>query len=198
MRKEKMDLIKKYYEEYKTINRVKEESGTFLKSETYFITLNNGLIIKREKLLKGNKDGSASIIIPITKEKEILMVIEPRVFTKDTVAINFPAGYIEKDELPIESAKRELLEETGYVSDDWIKIDSYYQDEGCSEAYNYIFLALNCIKKMNQNLDNDEITYPILLNYEEVFELEDMGYITGANSKLALHKTKKLIERSLK
>ncbi|MDD4831367.1 MAG: NUDIX hydrolase [Bacilli bacterium] len=193
-----MDLIKKYYEEYKTINRVKEESGTFLKSETYYITLNNGLIIKREKLLKGNKDGSASIIIPITKEKEILMVIEPRVFTKDTVAINFPAGYIKKDELPIESAKRELLEETGYVSDDWIKIDSYYQDEGCSEAYNYIFLALNCIKKMNQNLDNDEITYPILLNYEEVFELEDMGYIMGANSKLALHKTKKLIERSLK
>ncbi len=198
MRKEKMDLIKKHYEDYKSINRSIQSNNTFLQSESYLITLKNGLIINREKLIKGNNDGSASIIVPLTIEKEILMVIEPRVFTKETVAINFPAGYIEKDEVPIESAKRELIEETGYVSNDWIEIDSYYQDEGCSSAYNHIFLARDCVKRENQNLDNDEITFPILLNLEEVFELEETGYITGANSKLALHKTKELIERSLR
>lgn len=46
---------------------------------------------------------SFTLIMPITSDNEILTVIEPRVFTKRTVAVSFPAGYIEKGEDPYEA-----------------------------------------------------------------------------------------------
>lgn len=194
MRKEKLEELKYYIEELKTIKLV-NTSGTFLKSEAYDCILNNGIIIKREKLIKGNNDGSAVIVVPVTQNNEILTVIEPRVFTKETVGIGLPAGYIEKNEYPQYSALRELREETGYISERIIEIDSFYQDEGCSSAYNHIFLALNCIKKYPQQLDKDELIRYMLFSYEELEELEQLGYIKGVNTKLAIAKTKKFLRR---
>ena len=76
MRKQKLEELKQYIEELKTI-KFNRTSGTFLKSEGYNCTLNNGVIIKREKLIKGSNDGSAVIIMPVTNNNEILTVIEP-------------------------------------------------------------------------------------------------------------------------
>ena len=194
MRKEKLEELKHYIEELKTIKLV-NTSGNFLKSVAYDCILNNGVIIKRERLIKGNNDGSAVIVVPVTQNNEILTVIEPRVFTKETVGIGLPAGYIEKNEYPQDSALRELREETGYISERIIEIDSFYQDEGCSSAYNHIFLALNCIKKYPQQLDKDELIRYMLFSYEELEELEQLGYIKGVNTKLAIAKTKKFLRR---
>lgn len=46
---------------------------------------------------------SFTLIMPITSDNEILTVIEPRVFTERTVAVSFPARYIEKGEDPYEA-----------------------------------------------------------------------------------------------
>lgn len=198
MRKEKLEQLKQIVEELKTIevkDSVIEQKDKFLQSKAYNFKLNNGLIIPRERLTKGGKDGSAAIIMPVLSNNEILIIIEPRVFTSMTVGVGFPAGYIEQNESAKEGALRELREETGFVPKEMIEIDSFYQDEGISSALNHIFVALNCEKQFDQELDKDEIVKYMTFNYEELLELEDMGYIKGCNTKLALAKSKKYVRR---
>ena len=193
MRKEKLEQLKEIVEELKTIQIIErevEQKNKFLQSKAYYFKLNNGIIIPRERLIKGGKDGSAAIIMPVLPDNEILTIIEPRVFTDLTVGIGFPAGYIENGEEAKIGALRELREETGFVPNGMIELDSFYQDEGVSSALNHIFLALDCEKKFDQELDKDEIVKYMMFNYEELLELEKMGYIKGCNTKLALEKSK--------
>ena len=194
--KDKLEELKKYIEEIKLLEMIKQNiDSNFLHSEVYTCHLNNGRIITREKLIKGGKDGSAAIIVPVTTDNQILTVIEPRVFTKEGVQVSFPAGYIEEGELPVEAARRELEEETGYVSDELIEVDSFYQDEGCSSALNHIFIANGVRKEKEQQLDQDEIIKYMLFTYDEILELERLGYIKGANTKLAITRIKDKIRR---
>ena len=193
IRKEKLEELKYIVEQLKTIEiseRIVEQKNKFLQSKSYNFKLNNGIIIPRERLIKGGKDGSAAIIMPILKNNKVLTIIEPRVFTDMTVGIGFPAGYIENGENAEIGALRELREETGFVPKDMIELDSFYQDEGVSSALNHIFLALDCEKKFDQDLDKDEIIKYMTFNYEELFELEKIGYIKGCNTKLAIEKSK--------
>lgn len=193
IRNEKLEELKEIVNELKTIKVIERQirqEKKFLQSKVYSFKLNNGVMIPREKLIKGGKDGSAAIVMPVLENNEVLTIIEPRVFTELTVGVGFPAGYIEKDEIPLVGALRELKEETGYVPKEMIEIDSFYQDEGVSSALNHIFLALDCEKKFEQELDKDEIVKYMTFTYEELLELEKLGYIKGCNSKLALVKSK--------
>ena len=193
IRKEKIEELKYLVEQLKTIEvseRKVEQKNKFLQSKSYNFKLNNGIIIPRERLIKGGNDGSAAIIMPVLPNNEVLTIIEPRVFTELTVGVGFPAGYIEKGEKATIGALRELREETGFVPKEIIEMDSFYQDEGISSALNHIFLALDCEKKFNQELDDNEIVEYMTFNYDELFEFEKMGYIKGCNTKLALEKCK--------
>lgn len=208
MRKEKLEELRNYIEELQIITkeRKKEEfiyQGTepiqrkgFINVESYNCKLQNGIIIPREKIVKGGKDGNAAIILPITNEGNTLLVIQPRVFTKETVCVELPAGYIEENEDPITAGKRELVEETGYVPDQIQLLASFYQDQGCSAAYNYSMLALGCQKIKNQNLDQDEIIRYFECSFEEALELVNRGYITDLQSQFTLEKAKKIVKKN--
>jgi len=72
----------------------------------------NGKTFKKEIV-----EHNASVgIIPIINEEEIILVKQYRHAVKDYL-IEIPAGKIENKESPIEAAKRELEEETGFTAD---------------------------------------------------------------------------------
>jgi len=195
MRKEKLDELNSYMEEFKTLREERLEETRFITVERKLYTLNSGKSIIRENILKNRKDGSAAIILPLTKEYGTILVVEPRVLTKSGVGISLPAGYIEDGEEPVDAALRELKEETGYVPNRIEEICSYYQDEGCSKALNHSFIAYDVEKKYDQNLDKDEFIKYFECTYEEALELMDMGYINSANSMLTLEKSKQYVKR---
>ena len=60
-------------------------------------------------------------VIAITKEGKFLMERQYR-HAQHLTAIEIPAGCVEKGEDPMEAAKRELYEETGYGGGEWSKL----------------------------------------------------------------------------
>mgnify|MGYP001623068138 FL=1 len=202
MRKEKLEELNDYIKELQTITKERKKEdfiyqGTepvqrrgFINVESYNCKLQNGIIISREKIVKGASNGNAVIIFPVTKEGNTLLVVQPRVFTKETVCVELPAGYLEKDEDPLTAGKRELEEETGYVPEEMRLLASFYQDQGCSAAYNHSMLALGCKKIKEQNLDKDEIIRYFECSFDEAVELVERGYITDIQSQFTMEKAK--------
>lgn len=196
MRREKLKELKSYINELNLKkNQLLDKSGKFLTVERYLCELNNGQVISREKIMKNGSDGNACIILPITASGNVLLVVQPRVFTANGVCVELPAGYVEDGEDYEKAGTRELFEETGYVPEKMMCIASFYQDQGCSAAYNKSFLAEGCHKISSQHLDKDEIIRCFECSYDEALELIDMGFISDVNSQLTFEKSKRYVRR---
>ena len=204
MRKEKLEELNSYIEELKTIKRTlvdseyiyDENNNTikrkgFLNVEKYMVELANGMVVPREKIVKGGKDKSAAIVMPVTKDNNTVLVVQSRSSTKESVCVEFPAGYIEEGESPEYGAEREVVEETGYVPKEMIYLDKFYQDQSCGVcASNYSYLALDCEKVQEQNLDDNEAIRYFECSVDEVVELMERGYITDIQTKYTFNLAK--------
>lgn len=194
MRDEKLKEIDKYIEKFKTIKKSEPfESEGFISVKNYEIELNNGKTIHREQIYKNGRIGNSVTILPITKEKKIILVIEPRVFTKRTVGVEAPAGYVEDFERPIEAAERELIEETGLKSKEIIQLREYYCDMGSFAGITSSFIAKDCEKVSEQNLDEDEFIAIVECTIDEAKELIDMEYIKDINTIYLIENLEKFI-----
>lgn len=195
MRKEKWEELESLIYLYKTIEKtnVNITSGKFIKIGSSNYTLGNGKVITREEIIKNNGMSSASIILPITDNNEVILTVQPRVVTKLGVGIELPAGYIDANETGYDAALRELKEETGYIPDKLVKVAEYYQDQGCSRSLNECFLATGCEKLSSKNLDGDEYISEFMCTFEEMLELVEKNYINDAGSIITIERSKKLI-----
>lgn len=164
---------------------ISQEEKGYLGKKVYKVTLNDGSTRICEQITKNKENGHAVVIIPITTDGKFIMVIESRPNVEEGITISFPAGMIDKGEERKEAAKRELLEETGYISDDLTLLEWHYQDAGCSSAMITTYLATNCRKISDPHLDLEEHLTPMNLSLDEVSELMENNQINSANSKIA-------------
>lgn len=196
MRKEKLEELNEYVELLKTKRKkLMEMTGDFIKVNKYLVELNNGEVINREKILKGNNDGNASIVLPVTVDGNVILVVQPRVFTRSGVGIELPAGYVDVGEEYEDAARRELFEETGYVPENIRLLGQFYQDQGCSAAYNKSFLAEGCRKIGSQSLDSSEFIKYFECSVDELYELVELGMINDLQSQYTIEKAKQYIRR---
>ncbi len=83
--------------------------------------------------------------------------------------IGLVGGRVDEGEEPLEAAKRELLEETGYESTDWELFDAGQSVSKIDWAV-YIFIARGCKKVAEQNLDGAEKVELLFLDFDQFVE----------------------------
>ncbi len=108
------------------------------------------------------------VIVASDEDGKYICVNQFRQGIKD-VTTEFPAGGIERKdgkeyginnpelaEDAMNAAKRELLEETGHVSDEWEHLLAVPSNATLADNYAYLFKATNCKKVADQSLDETE------------------------------------------
>lgn len=102
-------------------------------------TTNSFLIMSNNK-----KHSCGTFVLPVTAEWKILYLKEFR-YGPEKIVINFPVGMLEDGVSPIQNAKNELEEETGYTSDQ-IEFLGETIVENYLEWKSVYFIAKNCYK----------------------------------------------------
>lgn len=96
-----------------------------------------------------------------------------------------PAGMIDRGEEPIETARRELIEETGYRADSLRYVWSMFSTPGFCEERIYFFAAEGLTAGEAQPEDDEEFelrVWPI----EEAWELVERDELRDAKTQIAL------------
>ena len=140
---------------------------------------------KKEYVRECVETASAAVVLPITDENEVIFVKQYReVIGEETLEL--PAGILENDEEPAETAKRELEEETGFCSNSLIPLINYYVSCGYTNEKIYIYLAKD-LKIGQSNYDTDEqIQEVVKIPLEECYRLQKENYFKHANTNVAL------------
>lgn len=158
----------------------------YIGKNVYQVTLADGSTRRVEEILKRGVPGDASVVIPITADGNIIMVVQSRPNTKETVSIELPAGMVDEGENYQETAIREMLEETGYVAENVYELEWHYQDQGCSGAIIKTYVAEGCKKKQEVRLDEGERLQYVEMSYEEIMKKIKSREINDANTKVAM------------
>lgn len=110
-------------------------------------------------------------VVALTKEKEVILIRQYRHGLQKTIW-EIPGGNMDQcDKSPLDAVKRELLEETGYSSDNVIQTCQVSANPANHSNLTYCFLALDCYLANVQKLDDTEEIDVILKPLDEVIEM---------------------------
>lgn len=129
----------------------------------------------------------AALIVALTEDGCVLLKSEYRYACKCDV-IECPAGMVNPGEEPLETAKRELLEETGYVSDSWEYLGPTWESTSKLTNTMHLFVARDCRKAREQHLDENESIDVMSVPFDEAVEMVMSGKINANSSAHALLK----------
>jgi 8-oxo-dGTP pyrophosphatase MutT (NUDIX family) len=129
-----------------------------------------------------------ALVLPITNNQEIVFVRQYRHGIED-ILLELPAGTFDKQkEDSLTAARRELEEETGYISNQLIKLATVYDNPVKDTNKIHIFMALKAAPLGKQNLDLTEDIEVVVVPIKEVKQKIVSGEIcvAGTISAIAL------------
>ena len=129
------------------------------------------------EVFEGLKRPDTIQIIP-TVDAKIYLSYEEQ--PNKSLSYTFLGGRAEKNEEPLVTAKRELLEEAGLESVDWELIKTY-ESEGKIQWITYLFAARNCKKIAEPKLDPGEKIEVKKVTFDEFLEIVSSEKFWGQN-----------------
>lgn len=145
------------------------------------------------RLPDGNESGreyivhpGAVVILAVLDNGNLLFERQYR-YPLRQVFLELPAGKIDPGEAIIDTAKRELLEETGYTASDWEHLGVMHPCIGYSDERIEIFLARGLRLAGEKNLDHNEFLDVLEMSPAAAREAVWSGAITDAKTITALY-----------
>jgi len=131
------------------------------------------------------KHSGAVVIIPVLDNGNLIFEKQYR-YPVQRIMLELPAGKIDPGEAILNTAIRELYEETGYIAKEWHHLGQMHPCVGYSDERIEIFLAQGLQQKSTQNPDHGEFIELLTLSLEEAVNKVKLGQITDGKTIVAL------------
>lgn len=154
-------------DKWKTTSSKKLVDTRWVKVRKDAVELPNGQHIEDFYAITINE---AAAIVALDDNENIILKKEYR-YCYERDLIEVPAGGFEKGEDGLTVAKRELLEETGYISDEWQFIGKTVESSAKLTNYMHIYFANHCCKVSKQHLDATEDIEIIIMPLKRAIEM---------------------------
>jgi ADP-ribose pyrophosphatase len=118
-------------------------------------------------------------VVALTRDRKVLMVSQYRHGSSE-VSLEIPGGAADKDEPPLDAAKRELREETGYEAKEWRLLGRVRPNPAILSNTCHIYLALDAEPTAELDLDEAEELEVSLHPEEEIPKMIRDGRIQHA------------------
>lgn len=158
------------------ISSVKEFHGNFIELYKDIVKMPDGKEATREYI----KHSGAACIIAINENNEVIIEHQYRYSVKE-VLLELPAGKIDNGENPLQCAKRELAEETGYQAKTWIELGVCLPCIAYSTEIITYFVATELILG-EANLDEGEFIEVSTMPIEELINMAYNGKIKDSKT----------------
>jgi ADP-ribose pyrophosphatase len=158
------------------IDSIEIASGKWIKITHDTVKLPNGKTTFREYI----KHSGAVAVIAITSDNKIVLEYQYR-HPVEQVMLEIPAGKLEDLEDPLEAAKRELKEETGFSANNWLHLGSCLPCIGYSSERIIYYLAQN-LEPGTATLDDGEFLETVVMDIDKCFDMAYQGKITDSKT----------------
>jgi 8-oxo-dGTP pyrophosphatase MutT (NUDIX family) len=151
-------------------------SRTWLEVREQRVRLANGNEIEQFHLINGPH---WTAVLCLTTDLQVVLVRQYR-HGFGGASLELPAGVIEPSEAPIDAARRELLEESGFEAAAIEPLLSTAPEPSRSSTRAHFFFASGARPVAAQQLDHSEDMVVVLVPVSELLELIDHGHIVHA------------------
>lgn len=132
--------------------------------------------------------GPAVAMLPVMGENCLL--IRQYRYAVDRYLYEVPAGTMEDGETPEGTARREMIEETGYAAGTLVPVGPILTTPGFSDEQIHLFLATDLTPSSLYGQDDDEVIEVERLSFVEAWSMVMNGTITDAKTICLLAKVR--------
>lgn len=150
--------------------------GGFLQMRRDTVRLPDGALASREYVVHPG----AVVVIPLLDDGRVLLERQFR-YPVGRVMTEFPAGKLDQGEDPLDCARRELLEETGYTAGQWAHAGALHLAIAYSTEIIHIFFARRLVAGTPRR-DQDEFLEVITADVDELLQACRNGGVTDAKT----------------
>ena len=154
--------------------------GSFIKVRKDNVRLPDGAVSSREYIIHPG----AVAVLALLDNGRLVMERQFR-YAPQREFIEVPAGKIDPSEDILCTAQRELLEETGYVADEWTHLATTWPCIGYADERIEYFLAC-CLTHHGSRLDDGEFLEVFDLSLAEAIEWIRQGKINDSKTIVGL------------